>query len=78
MYILQNDASAKVKYSWTDGWPVTYTQWDAYQPSGEVLQDLKGCTKINKYVAAFVNQQLPSIDFYKMIQKHFKFSDKFI
>ena len=43
-----------MKYSWTDDWPVTYTQWDAYQPSGEVLQDLKGCTKINKYVGVFV------------------------
>jgi len=42
------DNSAKVKYSWTDGWPVTYTHWDVSQPSGEVLQDLNGCTKINK------------------------------
>ena len=51
--ILKDDKTAKVQYSWTDGWPLEYTNWDAGQPSGQVLQGLNGCTKINRLVELF-------------------------
>jgi len=43
-----DDKTARVKYSWSDGWPVTYTAWDVSQPNGVVLQTTSGCTKMNK------------------------------
>jgi len=48
MQFAVDDATARVKYTWSDGWPVTYTAWDVDQPNGAILQTLNGCVKMNK------------------------------
>jgi len=42
-----DDQTSRVKYSWTDGWPVSYTNWDVSQPAGLALQTGSGCSRMS-------------------------------
>ncbi|XP_053398682.1 uncharacterized protein LOC128556876 isoform X2 [Mercenaria mercenaria] len=59
VWIGLNDVKQSGTYSWTDGWPVLYTNWDAGQPVGG-----QGCVIVNstgRWIDTNCTSKYPSI-----------------